>query len=419
MANMDPKSKRSFIALLGITAIDNFGFAMIFVMFAPLFLSPEYHFFREGTPIATRNFYLTLLFAAYPLSQFFGAPLLGDLADRVGRKKALVLTVIGLTVGFIFSGIACIFYSTSTLIISRLFTGFFAGNMSICLSGIADISPNEQIRSRNFGILTAVWAISWNIAMIIGGYLSNPAQSKWLSPALPFWFTAGLTLISLIILAKLYTETHIHTDRHPFRLTKGIRNVIDSLKIKSTRPFFLVIFLWTLGAGLSLQWYGPYSILGFKATQHEISWGLFIMELFWAFGGCILNPALIKRYKSLSIALIGCGFTAFLLLLAGFPRGFFLFTFTYCISAIFSSLAFSNSMNLASINAPDSVQGKVMGISQSVMSVGWIFVPIIGGIVSSGFIHLIFPLSAIFLFLGSIIIFFQWIKKPRKPAKSS
>ena len=37
---MDPKNRRSLIALLGIVAIDNFGFALVFIMFAPLFLSP-------------------------------------------------------------------------------------------------------------------------------------------------------------------------------------------------------------------------------------------------------------------------------------------------------------------------------------------------------------------------------------------
>lgn len=415
---MDPKNKRSFIALLGIAAIDNFGFAMIFVMFAPLFLSPDYHFFASDTPIATRNFYLTLLFAAYPLTQFFGAPLLGDLADRVGRKKALVVTVTGLTVGFLFSGVACLFYSTPLLIISRLYTGFFAGNMSICLSGIADISPNEKVRSRNFGILTTAWAVSWNLAMIIGGYLSNPSQSKWLSPALPFWVTAGLTLVSLIILTKFYTETHVHNDKHPFNLAKGIRNVIQSLKIKPTRPFFLAIFVWTIGWGLSVQWYGTYSILGFKATQHAISWGLFIMGAFWAFGGSILNPALIKRYKSLAVALIGLSFTTLFLFLAGIPREYFIFNSAYCAAAIFSAFSFSNVMNLASINAPDSVQGKVMGISQSVMSIAWIIVPIFGGIIGSNFIHLTFPISAIFLFLGTLVIFFQWVKKPKKPAKT-
>ena len=61
---MDPKNRKSFIALLGIAAIDNFGFALIFVMFAPLFLSPEYQFFPAGTSLATRNFYLAILFAA-------------------------------------------------------------------------------------------------------------------------------------------------------------------------------------------------------------------------------------------------------------------------------------------------------------------------------------------------------------------
>lgn len=411
---MDPKNRRSFIALLGIAAIDNFGFALVFVMFAPLFLSPEYHFFPEGTSLATRNLYLAILFGAYPVTQFFGAPLLGDLADRIGRKKALIITVIGTIAGFALSGIACLFYSVSFLIISRLITGFFSGNLGICMSGIADISPTENIRARNFGILSTAWAVSWNIAMVVGGYLSNPEQSKWLSPAVPFWITALLTFISLIILAKYYTETHVHDDKHPFDLMKGIHNVARSLKIRTIRPFFLSILLWTIGWGLGVQWYGTFSILSFQAAQQSISWGLFFQGAFWALGGSLINPILVKRHQSLPISLVTLIGTGVLLVLASLPNSFLGFNLVYWPSATICAIAFSNLMNLASINAPAGVQGKVMGMSQSVMSLGWILVPILGATMGSNFTSLFYPVSGILILLGALVIFFQWIKKPAK-----
>ena len=46
-------------------------------------------------------FMIGLLGAAYPAMQFIGAPLLGRLSDRFGRKPVLVVSQIGTLIGFI------------------------------------------------------------------------------------------------------------------------------------------------------------------------------------------------------------------------------------------------------------------------------------------------------------------------------
>ena len=47
-----------------------------------------------------------LLGAAYPIMQFLGAPLLGRLSDRYGRKPILVISQIGTLIGFLVLGFA-------------------------------------------------------------------------------------------------------------------------------------------------------------------------------------------------------------------------------------------------------------------------------------------------------------------------
>ncbi len=51
-------------------------------------------------------FTIGVLGAAYPVMQFIGAPLLGRLSDRYGRKPVLLVSQIGTLIGFIMLGFA-------------------------------------------------------------------------------------------------------------------------------------------------------------------------------------------------------------------------------------------------------------------------------------------------------------------------
>ncbi|NGX39561.1 MAG: Tetracycline resistance protein, class C [Chlamydiae bacterium] len=408
---MERTNKKSFLSILFVVAMDNFGFGIVFVMFAPLLLTPEYSFLPADTSIATRNLYLGILFAVFPLTQFLGAPLIGDFADIQGRKKALYITILGSVVSFLFSGLALLFSSLWGLIVSRLLAGFFAGNLSISLSAIADLSPTEKKRSHNFAIITVVMSLSWTFAMLSGGYLSNPAASKWLNPALPLWLTAFLMLLSYFAVIKYYVETHQPVQGARFDLTKGLHNIIQAFKMPKVRPFFFIILAWTIGWGLSVQWFATYSILQFKATQIGIAWGLLIQGFFWLTGGLVINRLLLKRFTSLPIAVIAFGFCALFLLLCSLPSFYWSFAFIYWLSALFASFSFSNSLNLVSINAPEGVQGKIMGLSQSMMSLGWIFVPILGGYIGAKHVDWLYPTSALFLFFGFLILAVKYWKK--------
>ncbi len=407
---MDPKTRRSFFSLLFVIAIDNFGYALVLILFAPLMLSPEYHLLPEGTSVAVRNIYLGVLFITFPLTQFLGAPILGDYADRFGRKKALYISIIGVIIGFLLSGIACLIRSVSFLIISRLFTGFFAGNQAICMSAVADISPNEKIRSKNFGIVTVAFGVSFILSMLVGGYFSDPVVSKFFNPSLPFWITAVLTLLSLIAVRKFYTETHKTKEKASFDLLKSMHNIVIAFKIKEVRPYFLVILAWNLGWGISIQWFSDYSLLEFKVSQLAITWGLSIFGLFWMLGGLLVNPLLLKRYNSLMIASVGFFFTSlFLFLMMAFEQ-YTLFCLMYSLSAIFSACAFSNSLNLVSINAPEEVQGKMMGISQSMLSLGRMITALLGGYLVVKNTEFLFPFAAIVLLIALLILVVKRLK---------
>jgi MFS family permease len=56
--------------------------------------------------IGASRFQIGLLLAAYPLAQFFGAPLLGSVSDRIGRKPVLLFSIVGTGASFVVLALA-------------------------------------------------------------------------------------------------------------------------------------------------------------------------------------------------------------------------------------------------------------------------------------------------------------------------
>lgn len=149
-----------------IVFIDNFGYSLVFNLIGPLLLKAEYGMMGASTSVQLKNAMLALTFGIFPLMQFFAAPIIGEIADIYGRKKAFYLTLLGMTLGFLFSAWAISLHSIWFLFFSRLFTGVFAGNISVCMASIADLSENEKVRGKNFAMVTALFGVSWILAMI-------------------------------------------------------------------------------------------------------------------------------------------------------------------------------------------------------------------------------------------------------------
>ena len=63
-------------------------------------------------------------------------------------------------------------------------------------------------------------------------------------------------------------------------------------------------------------------------------------------------------------------------------------------------------MHLISAHSPKDIQGKAMGLCQSMMSIGWFFVPIVGSGLANISLYLFYPISALVIFVGFVILYF-------------
>jgi DHA1 family tetracycline resistance protein-like MFS transporter len=131
-----------------------------------------------------------LLVASYAAAQLIGAPVLGRLSDRFGRRPILLVSIFGTFLGFILLGIANTLW---ILFAARIIDGFTGGNLSIAQAYISDVTDTKN-RSKGLGMIGAAFGLGFIIGPVTGGFLS-----QW-GYAVPAFVAAAMSFINLILI---------------------------------------------------------------------------------------------------------------------------------------------------------------------------------------------------------------------------
>ena len=174
--------QRKLILIFIFVFIDVLGFSLI------LPLLPYYAETFDATPTV-----VGLLLGANAASQLIGAPIIGRLSDRYGRRPMLILSIAGTFVSFLILGLA---NSLWMLFASRILDGFLGGNISLAQAYITDVTDKEN-RARGLGIIGASFGLGFIFGPALGGALS--AGANYGRPALAAAILSAFNLLGVLL----------------------------------------------------------------------------------------------------------------------------------------------------------------------------------------------------------------------------
>jgi DHA1 family tetracycline resistance protein-like MFS transporter len=137
-------------------------------------------------------FTIGALGAAYPIMQFIGAPILGRLSDRFGRRPVLIISQVGTFIGFLVLGLANMLW---ILFLSRIIDGISGANISTAQAVITD-STTEKTRTQGLGLIGAAFGLGFIIGPIIAFVSLSLSDNNYHVTA---FVAAAFSLVSILL----------------------------------------------------------------------------------------------------------------------------------------------------------------------------------------------------------------------------
>lgn len=423
--------------------IDLLGSSIVIPVLAPLLALPFQSALLPNTSYSDRLIIYGFLVASYSIAQFFFAPILGQLADRFGRKPILAISLIGTLVARVMFIVGILTVNVPLMFISRIVDGITGGNISVAQSAIADITTPEN-KAKNFGLIGAAFGLGFVIGPYIGGKLGEDAivtfagkfLPDWIarSSTLPLWFATLLCALDIVFLFLVLPETIKEKILKPLKVTTAVTNVVKAFTLPNLRIVFVALFFMFLGFNFFTQFLsvyigGKYSTEISSAVTEKIKSGelkvtypkrileipvapakdaamkkfdeeyfkiqvqaetqkrtadLFSYIGIWVvIAQAVLARLLAKKFSSSQLLKLGLFIMVPSILLLILPNELKWLYFIFPIIALANGLTQANSTAIVSNSADAKSQGEVLGVNASVQALAMAVPPIINGFITS------------------------------------
>ncbi|MEM9000131.1 MAG: MFS transporter [Bacteroidota bacterium] len=403
------------------------------------------------TDFGGNGFIYGILGAMYPFFQFIGAPILGKLSDKVGRKRVLVISQLGTFLAWMLFLLAFLLPATTLweqntdltgsyvmtlplalIFIARIFDGFTGGNVSVANAYLSDIST-DQDRNANFGKMGA----STSLGFVLGPAVAGLLASTFLEEALPLILAALISLIAIFVISTRLEESNPcvidtgnlnlksfrrffqveHRDCYTEGESEASAEYKESWKTVLKEPgvplLFLVYFLTFLAFSLFYAGLPIYAstILGWTPTE---------LGFFLAYSSVIMvmvqGPVLARLSPKIgneALILIGSFLLAMSFYLLSY-QGVVLMYLANTILSVGNGLMWPSFLALLSRTGSKKKQGAIQGYGNSMGSMASMFGLVLGGLLFESLGTLVFVIGAIIFSIITLLMFFNTsIKRQR------
>ncbi|HWY74332.1 MAG TPA: MFS transporter [Verrucomicrobiae bacterium] len=372
-------------------------------------------------PIYAKNFHaaglgIGALMSTFSFMQFFFAPRLGRLSDRIGRRPVLLTSTAGACVSYFIFAYGSTLQGSSALLLlflSRAVAGICGANIGVAQAYIADITPPEQ-RSKRMGLI----GMAFGLGFIFGPPLGGLARLRF-GPAGPGIVAAILCaanfLLAWFILPESWKPSSEHAAQRPHwdQWMHTLRRPKVGLLVV---VFFLATFCFTcFETTLGLLIFQTFSIEPESAPGVRLVANLF---MYAGFVGALAQGAtgqLVKRLGEPKLVAVSLFLVAISLGPLPFARNWPEIYVLLAILGIGSSLTRPPVFGMISHLTDAREQGVTIGVAQGAGALARIVGPIFAAVLFTLIPPLPYAICAGLAFLTGILAWIQ-LSKDSEPA---
>jgi MFS transporter, DHA1 family, tetracycline resistance protein len=360
-----------------IVFVDLLGFSLI------LPLLPYYAEAYGATPAI-----VGLLVASYAAAQLVGAPLMGRLSDRYGRRPVLLLSVIGTFFGFLLLGFAdpvgrmlagsaspetANVFILGVLFLSRMLDGLTGGNITVAQAYITDITDDSN-RARGLGMIGAAFGLGFIIGPALGGTLSQWGYS------LPALAAAGVSFANLFAIYFFLPESLNLAEREslPRRAPFTLRAMFQALNRPKVGPLLHVRLFYGLAFATFQSIFSLYAqTIGLSSQTTGLILGYVGVLSVIVQGGLI--GWITRRFRENWLLITGLWLMALALLAWAFTTNLGLLLVVLLPLSVAGGVLNTVLQSSVSKSVGREEVGGILGISSSLEAVSRVIAPSLGG----------------------------------------
>jgi len=314
----------------------------------------------QGGDVAAGSITYGWIVAVFAVMQFLGAPILGALSDRFGRRRVILIATAGAAIDYVIMALAP---SLGWLFLARMLAGLTAGVVGAANAYLVDVTPPER-RAQSFGILGAAFGLGFVLGPAVGGLLGG------IDLRLPFWAAAVIAALNWAWGCFVLPESLAPAHRRDFSWRRA--NPVGALLALREHPVAVGLasvhfVFWVAQTMLHSTWV--------LYTAHRYGWAPGQVGLSLALVGLcsalvqvgLVRPILARTGEARGV-LLGLGVTFAAYLAYGFaPSGWMVFVII--VPAGLAGIAGPALQSYLTRHIPPNQQGGVQGAFSSLTSV--------------------------------------------------
>ncbi|MGL5315103.1 MAG: MFS transporter [Peptostreptococcaceae bacterium] len=345
--------------------------------------------------IGLPTFMFGVLYSTMAIAQFVMSPIWGSISDEKGRKRVLIIGVLGYGIsqlGFGFS------QTSSIILLFRLLGGALSvAYMTASIAYVSDVSTKEE-RVKCMAYYTATMSIASSSGALIGGALGSFGYKTTFVTQFIFSILVGITIYFLLdeTIDKKDSKVKIYLDHlKPGKKTIDIKSTIGVMMIVMT-----LATIATTSYNSTINYYVE-SVLNMPTIVNGIV--MAVAGIIALIMNLVVNPYLGRRFsenKSIVVTLVIAGTS---IIIASLSNNIFMFLGFLALFIASSALVTPMQQSIVSKMAKDN-NGEVMGIQGSFKAIGMVTGSLLSGFIFDYGNKLPFMLGGICCILAFILL---------------